>query len=268
MTCGHFLMHISLHGQIALVTGANSGIGRAIAMSLARAGADVAINFISNDHTANELAHEIEAVGRRTFLIKANVSDEEDVTRMFNSVIHRFGTLHILVNNAGLQADAPIESMTLQQWNVVLNTNLTGQFLCLREASREFQRRGVDEKVSKAAGKVICMSSIHQSVPWAGHCNYAASKSGVWMLMKSAARELAPKRIRVNGIAPGAIKTSINQLAWDTDEARKQLEGLIPYGRIGEVEDIGKAAVWLASDAADYVTGATLTIDGGLSLAI
>jgi len=148
----------------------------------------------------------------------------------------------------------------------VIGVNLTGQFLCTREAVREFKRRGVDKKISVAAGKIICMSSVHQEIPWAGHANYAASKGGVMLLMKSLAQEMAPYRIRVNSIAPGAIRTPINTAAWSTPEAYQDLMTLVPYKRIGEPDDIAQAAIWLASDAADYVTGATLFVDGGMTL--
>jgi len=258
----------ALDGQPALITGANSGIGRAIALGLARAGCDIAINYIAKDDAACELAQEIESLGRRAILVKADVSDEDAVAGMFRSAIDTLGTIHILINNAGLQADADIDQMTLAQWKAVLDTNLTGQFLCMREAVREFKRRGIVREISKAAGKIVCVSSIHQSVAWAGHANYTASKGGVMMLMKSAALELAPKRIRVNAIAPGAIRTPINEAAWRTPEAYDALKAIIPDGRIGEAEEIAQAAVWLSSDAADYVTGATLTMDGGLSLSL
>jgi glucose 1-dehydrogenase len=178
----------------------------------------------------------------------------------------QFGTIDILVANAGLQRDAPFHAMTLEQWNTVLSVNLTGQFLCARAALREFLRRGVVETMSRAAGKIICMSSVHQEIPWAGHANYAASKGGVMMLMRSLAQEVAPHRIRVNAIAPGAIRTPINTAAWQTPEAYAGLMQLVPYGRIGEPEDIGRAAVWLASDDSDYVVGTTLFVDGGMTL--
>jgi glucose 1-dehydrogenase len=155
--------------------------------------------------------------------------------------------------------------MTLAQWNAVIGVNLTGQFLCAREATREFLKRGMRD-VSRALGKIICMSSVHQQIPWGGHVNYATSKGGVMLLMQSMAQELAPHRIRVNSIAPGAIKTPINTAAWSTPEAEKQLLTLIPYNRVGVPEDIGKTAVWLASDDADYITGATIFVDGGMTL--
>jgi glucose 1-dehydrogenase len=212
------------------------------------------------------VAHKIEAFGRRAIVLKADVSQEDQVERMYAAAIKEFGTLHISVSNAGLQRDAPFDEMTLEQWNTVIGVNLTGQFLCSRAAAREFKRRGLDPSVSMAAGKLICMSSVHQEIPWAGHVNYAASKGGIMMMMRSIAQELAPHRIRVNSIGPGAIRTPINASAWNTSEAYAGLMTLVPYKRIGEPDDIARAAVWLASDAADYVTGATLFVDGGMTL--
>ncbi len=255
-----------LVGQPAHVTGANSGIGKAIALSLARAGADVVVNYVTDPQAAEDVAHEIESYGRRAIALKADVSKEDEVEQMFATAIDHFKTLHVLVSNAGLQCDSPFDRMTLKQWNTVIGVNLTGQFLCTRSAAREFKRRGVIQAVSVAAGKIICMSSVHQEIPWAGHANYAASKGGVMLLMKSIAQELAPYRIRVNSIAPGAIRTPINTSAWNTPAAYADLMKLIPYKRIGEPDDIAQAAVWLASDAADYVTGATLFVDGGMTL--
>ncbi|HEX3356175.1 MAG TPA: SDR family oxidoreductase, partial [Tepidisphaeraceae bacterium] len=167
---------------------------------------------------------------------------------------------------AGIQQDAPLEQMTLAQWQKVIDVNLTGQFLCAREAVREFKRRGVVAAVSCAAGKIIHMSSVHEVIPWAGHVNYAASKGGIKLLMESIAQEVAPYRIRVNSIGPGAIRTPINTGAWDTPEAYQNLMKLIPYKRIGEPEDIGRVAAWLASDQADYITGTTIFVDGGMTL--
>jgi glucose 1-dehydrogenase len=185
---------------------------------------------------------------------------------MFRSMVGQFGTIDILVNNAGLQRDAAFHEMTLAQWNTVISVNLTGQFLCAREAVREFLRRGVVDSVSCAAGKIICMSSVHQEIPWSGHANYAASKGGIMMLMESLAQEVAPRRVRVNSIAPGAIRTPINTAAWQTKQAYESLMTLVPYKRIGEPTDIARAAVWLASDDSDYVVGATLFVDGGMTL--
>ena len=255
-----------LDGQPALVTGANSGIGRAVALALGRAGADVLVNYVTDPDAAEAVATEIRSFGRRAIALQADVSKEDEVESMFARAINEFGTLHVVVCNAGLQRDAPFHEMSLQQWNTVIGVNLTGQFLCARSAVREFVRRGVDETVSMAVGKIIHMSSVHEMIPWAGHANYAASKGGVEMLMKSLAQEVAPLRIRVNAIAPGAIRTPINTAAWQTPDAYADLMKLVPYKRIGEPEDIGQAAVWLASDASDYVTGTSLFVDGGMTL--
>jgi len=255
-----------LKGQKALVTGANSGIGRAVAIAMAHAGADVVVNYFSGDEAAEQVVAEATKSGVRAFAHKADVSKEDDVRNMFERMFRELGTIDVLVANAGLQADAPFEQMTLEQWNRVLGVNLTGQFLCAREAVREFKRRGVRKEISCAAGKIICMSSVHEVIPWAGHVNYAASKGGIMLMMKSIAQEVAPYRIRVNSIGPGAIRTPINTSAWDTPEAYEKLMHLIPYKRIGEPEDIGRAAVWLASDQADYITGTTLYVDGGMTL--
>ncbi|MGH8219417.1 MAG: SDR family oxidoreductase [Steroidobacteraceae bacterium] len=255
-----------LQGQKALVTGANSGIGRAVALALGAAGADVVVNYIEGDQAANEVVAGIEAAGSRALAHRADVSNEGQVEQMFSRAIGELGTIDILVANAGLQRDSAFHCMSLEQWNTVIGVNLTGQFLCARAAVREFLRRGVLKSVSLAAGKIICMSSVHQEIPWGGHANYAASKGGIMMLMESLAQELAPHRIRVNSIAPGAIRTPINRSAWQTPEAYASLMTLIPYGRIGEPEDIARSAVWLASDESDYVVGATLFVDGGMTL--
>ncbi len=258
--------HPVLAGQKALVTGANSGIGRAIALALGAAGADVVVNYVVGDDAARAVVDEIRGHGVNAVAIKADVSSEAEVDRMFAEAIRGFGTIDILVANAGLQRDAAFHEMTIEQWNTVININLTGQFLCSRAAIREFMRRGVVPSVSCAAGKIICMSSVHQTIPWGGHANYATSKGGIKLLMESLAQEVAPLRIRVNGIAPGAIRTPINTTAWDTPAAYARLMTLVPYGRIGEPEDIARAAVWLASDHSDYVVGTTLYVDGGMTL--
>ncbi|MFD8544884.1 SDR family oxidoreductase [Streptomyces sp. NPDC059649] len=255
-----------LKGQKALVTGANSGIGRATAIALGRAGADVVVNYVAGREEADKVVEEIASFGVRAAAYEADVSDEDQVVAMTDRMCKEFGTLDILVANAGLQRDASFPDMSLAQWQKVLDVNLTGQFLCAREATKEFLRRGVVPEVSRSAGKIICMSSVHQIIPWAGHVNYAASKGGVQMMMETLAQELAPQKIRVNAIAPGAIKTPINRDAWDTAEAEKDLLRLIPYNRVGAPEDIAHAAVALASDLLDYVVGATLYVDGGMTL--
>ena len=259
-----------LKGQKALVTGSSSGIGKAIATAFIKAGADVVFNYVGDEATAKRVVKEATDCGckhvGRGIAIRADVSDEAQVQAMFRRMIDELGTIDILVNNAGLQQDAPIEQMTVTQWNKVIGVNLTGQFLCAREAIREFKRRGIRKEVSCAAGKIIHISSVHDVIPWAGHVNYAASKGGVMLLMKSIAQEVAPYRIRVNSICPGAIRTPINRDAWQTPEAYNDLMKLIPYKRIGETDDIARTAVWMASDEADYITGANLYVDGGMTL--
>ncbi len=255
-----------LKGQKALVTGGDSGIGRAISLALGRAGADVAVNYAHHNEKANEVVSELKKMGVQTFTHGADVSDENAVQQMFQKVTQEFGSIDILINNAGLQRDAKITEMTIEQWNTVISVNLTGQFLCSREAIKIFKKKGVVPEISAAAGKIICMSSVHQFIPWAGHANYASSKGGIHMLMQSLAQEMAGERIRVNAIAPGAIRTPINRSAWETPEAYEELMKLVPYHRIGEPEDIAHTAIFLVSELADYIVGTTIIVDGGMSL--
>jgi glucose 1-dehydrogenase len=256
----------SLRGQKAVVTGASSGIGQAVAIALGHAGADVLVNFAGDAKGADHTAQEIRRCGTNAITHQADVSKEDEVRAMFAHARAEFGSVDILVANAGIQKDAPVDELSLADWQRVIDVNLTGQFLCAREAVREFKRRGVRKEVSCAAGKIICISSVHEAIPWAGHVNYAASKGGIMLMMKSIAQEVAPWRIRVNSIAPGAIRTPINTAAWGTREAYDALLELIPYKRIGEPDEIGRAAVWLASDDSDYVVGTTLFVDGGMTL--
>lgn len=255
-----------LLGQRALVTGGNSGIGRGVALALAAAGADVVVNYVSNPESATSAVTEIQQLGRKAIAVRANVANEQEVEAMFAQAIAELGTLDIVVANAGLQRDARIDEMSLADWKLVLDVNLTGQFLCARAAVREFKRRGVVESVSRAAGKIVCISSVHDVIPWAGHANYAASKGGVMMLMKTLAQELATHRIRVNSVCPGAIRTPINRAVWEHPEGLEVLMKLIPQKRMGEPEDIGRAVAWLVSDEADYVTGLNMYVDGGMTL--
>lgn len=253
-----------LDKQTAIITGASSGIGKACAVALGMAGANVVANYAGNPAGADEVVDQIMQAGGKAIAYKADVSQKDQVDAMFAETIKTFGTVDILVNNAGLQKDAAFVDMTLDQWNYVLGVNLTGQFLCSQAAVKEFMRRGMNGRPS--LGKIICMSSVHELIPWAGHVNYAASKGGVMLMMRSLAQELGPMKIRVNSIAPGAIKTPINRVAWETPEAEQRLLRLIPYKRVGEVSDIGKTAVWLASDESDYIHGTTIFVDGGMTL--
>jgi glucose 1-dehydrogenase len=255
----------SLHGQVALVTGATSGIGAGVVEALAAAGAVVGINHRRRAQAADDAVARIQRAGGRALALRADVSIERDVVQMFERLVAAFGRIDIVVANAGIQRDAPLTDMTLEQWNEVLATNLTGQFLCMREAVRRFVAQG-DATASRARGKIVCIGSVHDRIPWAGHVNYAASKGGLDMLMRSIAQEVAPLRIRVNAVAPGAIKTDINASAWRTPQAEAELLKLIPYGRVGAVDDVARAVAWLASDASDYVTGTTLVVDGGMVL--
>jgi glucose 1-dehydrogenase len=254
-----------LEGQFALVTGGSSGIGAACCRALAAAGAAVVVNYSNGEEEARAVVGAIEHAGGRALALKADVSAEAEVLELFAAMDRDFGRIDILVANAGIQRDAAVTEMTGDAWNRVIAVNLTGQFFCAREAIRRFRTQKPPAR-SRAAGKVICMSSVHEVIPWAGHVNYAASKGGVMMMMKTLAQEVARYGIRVNSIAPGAIATSINRQVWSDPQQREQLQRLIPYQRIGEPEDVARAAVWLASDDSDYVTGTTLFVDGGMSL--
>jgi glucose 1-dehydrogenase len=255
-----------LAGHVAIVTGASSGIGLAVAEALADAGAAVVVNYRSHGDSADELVGRIIDKGGRATAVQADVSREEDVLRLFDEGVAAFGRVDILVSNSGVQKDAAIADMTLADWNMVIDVNLTGQFLCAREAVRRFRDQPRADRPARSAGTIIAMSSVHEIIPWAGHINYASAKGGIRMLTRSLAQEVAADGIRVNAIAPGAIRTPINKEAWNSDEALAKLLRLIPYGRIGEPEDVARAVVWLASDEADYVTGTTVFVDGGMSL--
>jgi glucose 1-dehydrogenase len=258
-------MQISLAKQVALITGASSGLGAGAAQALADAGAAVVINYNSHPEPAEALAARIREGGGQAIAVGADVSKEDEVEALFAKTLETFGALDILVANSGLQRDAATVDMSLADWNKVIEVNLTGQFLCARAALRQFTRQGPRLEVSRASGKIIHMSSVHQLIPWAGHVNYAASKGAIDLMMRSIAQEVGQQRIRVNSIAPGAIRTAINADNTEGDKAQELLK-LIPYGRIGDVQDVANAVVWLASDLSDYVHGTTLFIDGGMSL--
>ncbi len=250
----------------AIVTGASSGIGLAVARRLAADGAAVTINYHSQQAPADALAAEIRKAGGRALAVRANVTDEADVARLFDETMRAFGRVDVLVANSGVQKDSPVADMTLEDWRTVIDVDLTGQFLCCREAIRRFRKQDAGCRPFRAAGAIVSMSSVHDVIPWAGHVNYAASKGGVSMMMRTLAQEVAGDRIRVNAVSPGAIRTPINRDVWENEAAMKKLLQLIPYGRVGESEDVAAAVSWLASDAADYVTGTTLYVDGGMTL--
>jgi glucose 1-dehydrogenase len=255
-----------LSGQTALVTGANSGIGEGVAISLGEAGANVVVNYVAQPEAAQAVVDKIKSFGSEAVAIQADVSNEAQVIAMFQQAIKEYGTVDILINNAGLQKDSKFDEMTVAQWDIVMNVNLRGQFLCAREAIREFLKRGPVPERSAAMGKIICMSSVHEIIPWSQHVNYAASKGAIRMFMQSLAQEYGDRKIRVNSICPGAIQTPINTNAWNTPKALNSLMDLIPYNRIGQPSDIGKLAVFLSSDDSDYITGASIFIDGGMTV--
>jgi len=260
-------IHQVLVGQKALVTGASKGLGQAMAIGFAQAGADVLVNYSTDAQGAQQTAEIIKGFGRKAVVFKANVSCESEVKAMFDCMFQTFGRLDICVPNAAIQLNANVDEMTLEQWQGVIDVNLTGMFLCAREAIRAFKRQGIDRSISYACGKLIFMSSVHDIIPWAGHANYAAAKGGLMLFMKSLAQEVAHIRIRVNAISPGAIRTPMNVEKLTTPEMfESTLLKLIPAKRIGEPGDVARAAVWLASDESDYVHGTTIYIDGGMTL--
>jgi glucose 1-dehydrogenase len=257
----------SLKGQTAIITGASKGLGQGIAIGFAQAGANVLINYYSDKKGAEETAASVKAAGQKALVYYADASKEDQVKGMFDTCIKEFGRVDICIPNSGIQMNAPIQDMTMDQWQRVIDVNLTGQFLCAREAVRCFLKQGIDRNISYSAGKIVFMSSVHDVIPWEGHVNYAASKGGIMLLMKSVAQELAHKKIRANAVSPGAIRTPMNVEKITTPEAYEEtLLKLMPYGRIGEPEDVARAAVWLASDDSDYVNGSTIYVDGGMCL--
>ncbi|MCR8826368.1 glucose 1-dehydrogenase [Pseudosulfitobacter koreensis] len=253
-----------LEGRVALVTGASSGIGRASALRLAKAGARLLVNYYDDRQSAEDVVAQIAAAGGSAVAHQTDVSDENQVETMFERCHKDLGPPDVLVANAGIQKDADLISMSADDWDAVLSTNLRGQFLCARAAARAFCAR--ERPSDGASGNIIFMSSVHDSIPWAGRSNYSAAKGGTLMLMKSLAQELGPDKIRVNAVSPGAIMTDINRDAWEDEDSRQDLLKLIPYGRVGEPDDIARAVLWLASDESDYVHGHALYVDGGMML--
>jgi glucose 1-dehydrogenase len=247
---------MALTGKVALVTGGDTGIGKAICLRLAREGADVAIDYHGERAPADELAQEIERLGRRALAIGADVSDPGQVSAMVEQVMKMFGRLDILVNNAGIEKRAPFLDVTVEDFDRVLAVNLRGVFLCAQAAARKMARQ--------RSGRIINISSVHEDLAFPEFVAYAASKGGVRMLMRTLAVELAPLGITVNDVAPGAIATPINADTLKDPEKVRQLEALIPLGRIGKPEEVAAVVAFLASDDASYVTGSTYYVDGGM----
>jgi glucose 1-dehydrogenase len=249
-----------LQGRRAIVTGASSGIGEATAKRLGAEGASVCVNYYSDkeQQAAQNVADAVSGSGGRGVAIQADVGNEADVQRLVADTVKELGGLDLLVNNAGIEKQIPLLEMSLQDWDAVLQTNLTGAFLCMREAGKVLAENG--------GGVVVNMSSVHEFIPWPGFAHYCSSKGGMKLLMETAARELADKRIRVVNIAPGAITTPINKFVLDDPEAEHAVESEIPLGRMGRPEEIAAVVAWVASDQASYVTGTTIVVDGGMSL--
>jgi glucose 1-dehydrogenase len=250
-----------LEGRKAIVTGASSGIGKATAQRLGHEGANVCVNYYSDKERgdAHEVVASIERAGPgKAVAVRADVGTETDVERMVAETVKAFGGLDILVNNAGIEKQIPLLETSQQDWERILRTNLTGTFLCLREAAKVM--------VDGGGGVIVNMSSVHEFIPWPGFAPYCASKGGVKLLMETAARELAPKGIRVLNIAPGAIVTPINKFVLDDPEAKHAVEEEIPLGRMGTPKEIAAAVAWAASGEATYLTGTTIVVDGGMSL--
>jgi glucose 1-dehydrogenase len=252
---------VLLEGRRAVVTGGSTGIGKATALRLGREGASVCVNFYSNAEAdgAHALAEQLRGAGApRAIAIQADVGDEDDAVRLIAQASEQLGGLDLLVNNAGIEKQVPLLELSLADWEAVLRTNLTGAFLCLREAGKLMAAAG--------GGTIVNMSSVHEFIPWPGFAHYCASKGGMKLLMQTAARELAPQKIRLVNNPPGAIVTPNNQFVLDDPHAKHAVDGEIPLGRMGDPEEIAAAVAWAASAEADYVTGTTIVVDGGMSL--
>jgi glucose 1-dehydrogenase len=249
-----------LKGRKALVTGASSGIGKATALRLGREGADLCVNYYSEQERgdAEATVAAIAKEGTKAVALRADVGDESQVEQLFADGREALGGIDLLVNNAGIEKEVALVDMRLEDWDAVLRTNLTGAFLCLREAAKLMG--------AGSGGVIVNISSVHQFIPWPGFAHYCASKGGMKMLMETAARELADKKIRVLNVAPGAIATPINKWVLDDPEARHAVEEEVPLGRFGNADEIAAAVAWVASDEAADVTGTTIVVDGGMSL--
>ncbi len=245
---------MNLHGKIALVTGASRGIGKAIALALAEAGADVVVNYAGSEQLAVETSAQIEAMGRRSYIVKANVGNSAEVDAMVQGVLETYGSLDILVNNAGITRDQLLMRMKEEDFDEVININLKGVFNCIKAVTRPMMKQ--------RSGKIINISSVVASLGNAGQANYVAAKAGVIGLTKSTARELASRGINVNAVAPGFIDTDMTGKL--NDEIKETLMKQIPLGRFGQPQDIAKLVLFLASDESSYMTGQTLHVDGGM----
>jgi glucose 1-dehydrogenase len=251
---------VKLQGRRALVTGASSGIGRETATRLAADGAAVVVNYFGSPDAAREVVGQVERDGGRAVAIGADVSSETDVIAMFERARDELGgPIDLLVNNAGIEKPYPLTEMPLDEWRRVLDVNLTGAFLCAREAARGLIADGL-------GGVIVNVSSVHEVIPWPSFSHYCASKGGMKLFGQTIARELAPHGIRVVMVAPGAILTPINKELVEDADKRREVEQEIPWGRLGHPEEIAAAIAWLAGPEAEYVTGATLFVDGGMTL--
>jgi glucose 1-dehydrogenase len=249
-----------LAGRLALVTGSDSGIGQATAAELALAGADVCITYHTDRDGAAETLKKVEAAGRRGMVVRVDVRDEMEVEALFDAALRELGEVDILVNNAAVNADGTkVEEMTSEAWDDTLRTNLYGPFFACRRFIRERRRAG-------GGGRIINISSVHEEIPTNGGGAYDASKGALRMFTRNLSLEVAPLRITVNNIAPGMILTPMNQEALEDPGVRREKTENIPWKRAGQPEEIGRLAVYLASTAADYVTGETIFIDGGLRM--
>lgn len=246
-----------LAGKVAIVTGAGSGIGHAIALRFGSEGASIVVNYFGYEAEAEALAGQLSEAGHRSIALKADVSSSAEVAAMVDRAVAEFGRVDVLVNNAGIESPAPFLEMTEQHWDQIVDVDLKGAFLCAQACGRVMQKMG--------GGSIVNISSIHEDVPFPGFTHYCAAKGGLRMLMRNAALELAPLKIRINNIAPGAIKTPI-QTATGADFAAKErrLDEIIPLGRMGTPEEVAQVALFLASERSSYVTGSTYYVDGGM----
>jgi glucose 1-dehydrogenase len=248
-----------LNGRRAIVTGGDSGIGQAVCFELAAHGAAVAINYVGSPDEAQRMVAEIQGAGAKALAVAMDVSSESDVQGAFAAVVEAFGGVDLLVNNAGVEHPYELLDMPLEAWRKVIDVNLTGAFLCAREAARTMRD-------GKTPGTIVNISSVHEQIAWERFSHYCASKGGLKLFAQSIAKELAPLGIRVVNVAPGAVDTPINKSVLENAQESATVLAEVPLGRWGHVSDIARAVAWLASEQASYVTGATLFVDGGMTL--